>query len=342
MRQPIRRGSSWPSSALILLLLVPACSAQDSSAQPLQADGTTAAQRAEFPVTVSNCGRSLTFDEPPERVVSLWQAPTEMLLALGVQDRLAAVGGSYAPLPEELTEAAEGVPAIGDSMNWPSREVLLTQAPDLVVSQLLEGFAFDTSLGYASVEEIEEGGAQVYSANSCDVAGNRDMTLETVSDSLRDLAAIFGRTDRAEELVGELEAQQKEVTEAVAGLPKVRVAYYNRGEGPMTVLTGGIYSDAITAAGGESVFPADALQVSAEEFAASGAEVILVGTYPGQDFQAQREFLTATFPELPAVQDGRIAEVPVVETDASVRVMDGLTRIAAALHPEAGLAAPGS
>jgi iron complex transport system substrate-binding protein len=334
------------SAATALAVSLAACGAAQSSAgDPAEspaATDPTAADRAAFPVTVENCGRELTFEAPPERVVTLWQPSNELLLALGVQDRIVAMAGNYAPLPDDLAGAAEGIPRIGESTSWPSREVVLSQEPDLVVSELLEGFAFDPARGSATAEEIEATGAQVYATSACDFAEASSKTLDTVIVDLENLGAVFGVPDRAAELADRLERQRADVGAAVADRPTVRTAFYNGGEGPLNVLAGGVWGDAITTAGGENVFPADAFQVSAEEFAASDAEVVLVGTYPGQDFAALRDYLVRTFPELPAVRDDRIVEVPTIETEASVRVMDGLVRIAAALHPDAPVPQPSS
>ncbi|NBU23600.1 MAG: hypothetical protein EBS38_06815, partial [Actinobacteria bacterium] len=139
------------------------------------------------------------------------------------------------------------------------------------------------------------------------------------------------------EIMADLQARKAAVQEAVKDKPVVKVAFYNGGEGPLFVLSGGVWGDSISTAGGESVFPSDVFQVSLEEFAASDAEVILVGTYDGQDFETLKKFIEGQFPDLPAVRDGRIFEVPTIETEASVRVIDGLERIASVLHPDAGI-----
>ncbi|MGH8931305.1 MAG: hypothetical protein ACRDZO_11940 [Egibacteraceae bacterium] len=41
-----------------------------------------------FPVTVEHCGGTLTFEEPPSRVVSGYQPAFETLVAMGLGDRL--------------------------------------------------------------------------------------------------------------------------------------------------------------------------------------------------------------------------------------------------------------
>ncbi|NJL20321.1 MAG: hypothetical protein HC895_04985 [Leptolyngbyaceae cyanobacterium SM1_3_5] len=76
-------------------------------------------------------------------------------------------------------------------------------------------------------------------------------------------------------------------------------------------------------------------QVGVEEFASSQAAVILVGYYPGQDPNELIAFLRETFPDLPAVQNDRLYPIPTIDTEAGIRIIDGLEAIAHAIHPEA-------
>ena len=316
------------------LLKVFATNAERISAA-LGDEGEAAATGAAYPVTIENCGRQLTFDKAPERVVSLWQPQNEILLALGVQDRIVAFAGMYTDLPADLAAAAEGIPSLGESMDWPAKEVMLTQQADLVVAELLEGFAFDPAMGKATVAELEAAGAQVYSASACTIADYPNKRLETVYTDLENLGKIFGVADRAQALIDNMKARQAEIVAKVAGLPTVRVAFYNGGEGPLNILSGGVWGDTITQANGENVFPNDIFQVSIEEFAAAQPDVIIIGTYPGQEAEPSIAFLQATFPNVPAVQNNRLYPVPTVETEATVRIIDGFEKIARAIHPEA-------
>jgi iron complex transport system substrate-binding protein len=297
--------------------------------------GNVAAVAAAYPVTIQNCGRTLTFAKAPARVVSLWQPQNELLLALGLQDRIIAFAGMYAPLPPELAERAQGIKEIGSSIAWPTREVLLSEKPDLVVSELIEGFAFDDKQGRATAKEIEATGANVYSASACVVPDYAKKNVDTVFADIENFGKVFGVQDRAAALIAQLKQKNDDVVAKVKGRAPVKVAFYNGGEGPLNVLSGGVWGDAVTRAGGQSVFPLDAFQVSNEEFAAAQPDVILVGTFPGQDAATLIAFLKKTFPNIPAVKADRMIEVPTIEVEAGVRVMDGLERIAKALHPEA-------
>jgi iron complex transport system substrate-binding protein len=343
------------AASLTMLIAVTACSgttpsstASSSTASSSTASSSTATATATatgYPVTLENCGRTITVDSEPQRAVSLWQSTTEALLALGLRDRIVAVQENYAPYPASVAGAAEGLPAIGSSMGFPSKEVLLSEQPDFVTGQVLDGYAFDASQGYATVEQLESTGATVYGANLCTSADAQDTSVwnvDTTARTLADLGRIFDVTDTADAVIAELDADKQKVVDAVAGKPVVRTAYFNGGTGPVIVLAGGIYDSLITTAGGQNVFPSDAIYVSKEEFAASDADVILVGTFTGQDFDSQKAFLEENFPDLPAVESGRISEVPTQETDSSISVMVGLTKIANALHPELDLAVPTS
>ena len=316
------------------LIKVFATNAERISAALGNGDAATTVSAA-YPVTIENCGRQLTFDKAPERVVSLWQPQNELLLALGVQEQIVAFAGMYAPLPADLAAAAEGIPSIGESMAWPAKEVLLSQQPDLVISELLEGFAFDPAQGRATVAELEDLGIQVYSASACTSADYPNKRIETVYTDLENLGKIFGVADRAQALIDEMKARQAEIVVKVADLPTVRVAFYNGGEGPLNILSGGVWGDTITQANGENVFPNDIFQISVEEFAAAQPDVIIIGTYPGQEAEPSIAFLQATFPNVPAVQNNRLYPVPTVETEATVRIIDGFEKIARAIHPEA-------
>ncbi len=325
------------SAAVGLVATLAACGGSEESTDT---DGDADTSTLTAPVSLQNCDRTITFDTVPERVVSLWQAPTEMMLALGLGDKLVAVAGDYAAYPEGLADEAAGLNQIGTAMGWPSKEVLLSQDPDLVIGQSLEGFAFDTSAGYASVERIEDTGANVYGANLCSSVDALNMTVDTTAQTLSDLGRIFDVSERADAIIAQLNKEKRAVVDAVADEDKVDVAYFNGGEGPIRVLAGGIYDSAITLAGGTNVFPAATVHVSKEEFAASDPDVILVGTYEGQDFDTLRDYLETDFPEMGAVQAGRIEEVPDRDTDASVGVMRGLTEIANALHPGLDIPVP--
>lgn len=68
-----------------------------------------------YPLTIDNCGESVTVDAPPQRVVSLDQNSTEILLSLGLEDRLIGSASWTDPVRENLADANETVPRLADN-----------------------------------------------------------------------------------------------------------------------------------------------------------------------------------------------------------------------------------
>lgn len=134
-------------------LLLSGC-ASASTAEPASPSGAAA-------VDVDNCGVPVSFAAAPERVVTIKSTSTEMLLALGLGDRIVGTAFQDGPLPADLAAAADAdgaaaVPVISDFM--PSEEAVLGLEPDLIYSGWESAFAADAagerpelaSLGVAS------------------------------------------------------------------------------------------------------------------------------------------------------------------------------------------------
>jgi iron complex transport system substrate-binding protein len=82
------------SPPLLLLLLF---------APPLSHGATT------YPLKVTNCGVQSTFSKPPSRAVALNQATTEILLALGLEDMVAATAYLDDSVDQQWAEAYKKV-----------------------------------------------------------------------------------------------------------------------------------------------------------------------------------------------------------------------------------------
>ncbi|WP_223839602.1 TroA family protein [Saccharopolyspora pogona] len=112
----------------------------------LSITGCTVAESQSDGLRIENWGRIETFPEPPKRVVSLNQHATEILLSLGLGDRL--VGTAYpdghAP-PPSVAAAYAQVPLLADQ--YPSHERILEAEPDLVVGGYASAFDDTTGRG---------------------------------------------------------------------------------------------------------------------------------------------------------------------------------------------------
>ncbi|MGH9777916.1 MAG: ABC transporter substrate-binding protein, partial [Candidatus Acidiferrales bacterium] len=101
---------AWTSAVLVLCLV--GCSALAATAQELR-------------TITDQTGRTVRVPARVERVISLAPNVTEILYALGVEDRLVGVTHQC-----NFPPAAVAKPKVGDTLN-PSLEVLISLKPDL-------------------------------------------------------------------------------------------------------------------------------------------------------------------------------------------------------------------
>jgi iron complex transport system substrate-binding protein len=146
------------------------------------------------PVVVDNCGTEVTFDAAPERVVTIKSTSTEMLLALGLGDRIVGTGFQDGPVPEEWADAAATLTPLADKV--PSEEVVLETLPDLVYAGWESNFSAE---GAGERQELTSLGVATYvSPSACQSSGQpAKLTFDHVFSDIAEVASIF-RVDATE------------------------------------------------------------------------------------------------------------------------------------------------
>ncbi len=306
-------------------------------AKALHPDAFTPAATAEpttYPVTMENCGNTLTFDKAPERVVSLYSVTTELLLRLGLEEHIVAAANFGELLPADLLSVYEQLNLVGENFVIP-REVLLTQKPDLVMDNQPDWF-YSAENGFATVEEITGAGAQIYSITAKCGGGRVDAQFEDIYIDIRSMGKIFGVSDRAEALIAEMQATVDAVTAKVAGQAPLQVMIYDAGEGPLGVFGPGAYDAILRLVGGENAF-ADLTetyaQVSIEAVASRAIDVVIVGGYD-ETGAARADFIRQSFPNMAAVMNDRVVVIEYGLMNPGVRNHLGVEAFAQALYPE--------
>lgn len=333
-------------SLLVLVLILAACGGGEGVVGDADTDIQTAADEvpeAEAtadgePVTIENCGTTTTYTAPPERAVTTGQEGTEILLALGLEDRMAGTMRTYNEVLPELQEAFAQVPELAEGGESAAREVMLDARPDFVLAPYID-FDFDPAEGLASREELEAAGAQIYGLSvNCASDPSRTSLQDTYGDILN-VGRIFGVEERAEALVAEMEAKVADVAEAIEGRPAPRVLLYANGEGPIGVSGSGLPADLVRLAGGENVFAdleATYEEVSLEAATARDPEVFATIDYsPGPTPEEKAGFLRSALPTTAAARSDRTLTVPDAALNQSVRNADLVVEMARALHPDA-------
>jgi iron complex transport system substrate-binding protein len=156
----------------------------------LAACSTPAPVATDSPVSVvklDNCGVPVTFTTPPERVVTIKSTSTEMLLALGLGDRIVGTAFQDGPVPDEWAGDVD-VPVISEFM--PSEEAVLDLEPDLVYSGWESAFAADAA---GERDELAALGVATYvqpaACRSAQVPGKLDFA--EIFREIAEVASIF-------------------------------------------------------------------------------------------------------------------------------------------------------
>ena len=199
----LRRGSVTLAVVAASALLLGGCAAN----VPSEANGgdasATASSTEGFPVTIDNCGTSVTVAAPPQRIVTIKSSTTELVLALGLGDRIVGSAFLDGQLPAELEKAGASLNVISDFL--PGQEAVLGLAPDFIYGGWESNFTAD---GVGEREGLASLGIGSYvSPAACKGAGYvpDPLTFDTVFAEIAEAGAIFGATDAAAELVAALQ-----------------------------------------------------------------------------------------------------------------------------------------
>lgn len=317
-------------------LALTACSSTNSENE------SAATASAADAVTVENCGTEVTVASPPERIVSLNQSSTEILLALGLSDRMVGTATWTDPVLEEYAEANESIPRLAD--NTPSFEAVLDAEPDFVTS------SFTSTIGQGGVatrDQFSELGVGTYiSPTDCegkvadDGDGTREtpFTLDTLYKEITQLSELFGSQERGEELVGELKERMSAAQGSVDAKGVSAMYWFANSESPyMAGCCGspGVISDAL---GIENVFDdtyEEWPQIAWEVVAERNPDVIVLGdltreSQTAETAAAKIEYLESNpvTREMEAVREKRYISITGAEMNPSIRTVTGVETVA--------------
>jgi iron complex transport system substrate-binding protein len=342
VRVTLRNAVATLSASLVLAALA-GCGASEPVEEraAIAGEGETA-----YPLTVDNCGQEVTFDAAPQRVVSLDQGSTEILLSLGLEDRMVGTASWTDPVLPDLAAANDEVPRLSDEA--PTYEVALDTDPDFVTASFGRHFAQG---GVAERSRFAETGIETYlSPTDCDGGtsinggGTRTepLTIDSLYQEIRELAEIFDVPSRGEALVDELEGRRQAALEDIDAADSslafwfadLRTPYVAGGMGSANLLA--------TEVGASNVFAElddDWPATTWESFVEKDPDVLVLGDlsrerWPGDQLEEKIDFLS-TDPvtrDLTAVREERFVSLHGAEMNPSIRTMDGLEALADGLR----------
>lgn len=268
-------------------------------------------------VVTDDTGRVVTIPDRPQRIVSMAPGITEILFALGLEDRIAGVT-SFCDWPPRAAQKT----TIGGFTN-PSLEIIVSLRPDLIVATA-DGNRPET------VRQLEKIGFPVFVTNPSNVEG----ILKTVMR----LGDMTQTKEAASNLTQSLQTRLDRVSAHVGGKTPPRVFFQIGMDPVISAGSGTLIDDVIRLAGGVNIAQGRAARYprfSAEGVMAGSPDVLLFAPMAtDREFTKIRAYWEQ-FPGIPAVKTGRIHPV---NTDligrASLRIVDAVEQTARFLHPD--------
>ncbi|MFI6694993.1 ABC transporter substrate-binding protein [Streptomyces sp. NPDC050433] len=324
-----RRHALIPAALLPLLLPLAACS---TTPDPVRSTGPAA---GGFPYTVTNCGVKTTFEAPPERVVTMNQHVTEIMIELGLAKSLVGTAWLDDKVLPAYEKAYRSVPVV--AKEYPSKEKLLAVNPDFVYGGYSSAFAAKDG---RTRDDLEDAGIDTrLNLESCT---DGKTSMDDVFREIEEVGRTFGVADRAAKWTAGARTALATTAAGLKGVKPVSVFVYDSGDKTAFTAGGaGIGNELIERAGGRNVF-ADLGKpfgdATWEQVVARRPEVIVIYDY-GATTVAQKKKRLLEDPvlkDVPAIRNKRFAVMPLSDAVLGVRAPAAVGRLADQLHPETG------
>jgi iron complex transport system substrate-binding protein len=309
----------------------------------------TQAAATQYPLTIENCGRELTFESAPDRVVSIGQNGTEMLYHLDLADVLRGTALWRSDVLAEFAAVNAKIERLAD--NDPSFESIVAKRPQLVIADLINSIGPNGRIG--TPEQFADLGIEVYvlpdqctdigpGASGGAGARYKPFVLDQVYHGVSDLARIFNRNERGAALIADLKAREAAAKARVADVGEgiSAVFWYSSASpesDPWVAGQNGVQGYMARTLGVTNVVDVidDWPTVGWETIARANPTVIVVPDltrrrYPLDAIEVKRDFLredpVTRF--MDAVENDRIVPLDPQEIAPSLRLVDGIEKLA--------------
>jgi iron complex transport system substrate-binding protein len=247
----------------------------------------------------------------PERIVCLTEEPTEVLYALGEEHRIVGISG-FTVRPPRARQEKPRVSAFTSA----KVDQILALRPDIAI-----GFS-DMQADIA--QALIRAGVEVWISNHRSVEG--------ILAYIERLGALIGAFERAREYAARLHAHLAQVRAAASRLPRRPKVYFEEWDEPQISAIRWV-SELISIAGGDDIFPQraaaslgrDRIVADANEVIACAPDII-IGSWCGKKFRAEKVAARSGWSAVPAVRDGQLHEVksPLILQPGPAALTDGL------------------
>ena len=288
-------------------------------------------------VSVDSCNRTVTFDNTPKRAISNDVNLTEMMLVLGLSDKMVGYTGisGWKTLDEEMRLGVKQLPEL--SPKYPTKEVLVGADADFFFA----GWNYGMKVGgEVTPETLKPFGINVYElTESCiHIMSKKKASMDDMYNDLLNLGLIFQIENRAKKIVDAYRTDLNNFTQKLEPIAAKKVFVYDSGED--TPFTAGRYAmptALIEAAGGINImddFQKSWGTVTWEEVIDRNPEVVVIVNYGKVTAEQKRKFMMSNpaFANIDAVKNDRFVILEYVEATPGPRNIKAIKKLAKAFR----------
>jgi len=292
---------------------------------------------ASSKVSVNSCNRTVSFDSPPQRAISNDVNLTEMMLVLGLSDKMVGYTGisGWKTLDEEMRLGVKQLPEL--SPKYPTKEVLVGADADFFFA----GWNYGMKVGgEVTPETLKPFGINVYElTESCiHIMSKKKASMDDMYNDLLNLGLIFQIENRAKKIVDAYRTDLNNFTQKLEPIAAKKVFVYDSGED--TPFTAGRYAmptALIEAAGGINImddFQKSWGTVTWEEVIDRNPEIVVIVNYGKVTAEQKKKFMMSNpaFANIDAVKNDRFVTLEYVEATPGPRNIKAIKKLAKAFR----------
>lgn len=275
-----------------------------------------AAAEPETRLVVDELGRTVRVPPVIRRVISLAPNLTEIIYALGAEDRLVGITNEC-----DFPPAARSKTRVGDVIN-PSLEKIIELKPDVVLG---------TTAGNRreTVDILDRAGIPLYGVDT--------RTVEDVVGSIRHLADLLGIPEAGDALATRLETQLATLSEQLQNTDSPRILFAIWLEPLITVGNDTFLNDIIHRAGATSVtadLSQDWPRLSLEAVIERDPDYLVVPRAANLEERFSRMRTASAWGEVRAVRQSHVVWLDEAVLRPGPRIVQAIEELARALHRE--------
>ncbi|MCS5503868.1 MULTISPECIES: ABC transporter substrate-binding protein [Lysinibacillus] len=300
--------------------------------------------KEHYPLTIENFSKAeggstwekkdQVFDKAPERIMANTRPAAELLLHLGLSDKIVGVGANFGAVDKAVEEEYAKLNILSDE--YVGKEVTLGTDPDLVFGR---GGLFDNAeWGVGTVDSLNEMGVKTYVLESSVTGG----TYDSIYKDIKNIGEIFNVQDKADSFIKELKGRQQDISSKLESIKEEKTFAYLHTNDPKELFVypahdETFFNDAFKMVKLDNIFKDETGDVSVETLIAADPDVLILPNWDGSDLTKVREEIYAN-PKLSSMKAIKNKQMYIVDYNYmfgyGYNTIDGMEALAKEMYPD--------